>query len=103
MGDLVSSWRASQLITKWFFLRYSDPDLHLRIRFNGAPKKLWSDGLALVHGFLHTIREEKLTWQISIDTYKPELKRYGESKALLITEQIFTDDSDFAVSLLNAG
>lgn len=27
----------------WFFIRYGDPDWHLRLRFQGEPRRLWDE------------------------------------------------------------
>src|ERR1035441_9244429 len=31
---------AAGLADSWFFIRYSDPDSHIRLRFHGSPQRL---------------------------------------------------------------
>jgi len=101
LGDLVACLTKKMLVTKWFFIRYADPNWHLRIRFNGIPERLWSEALPIVHEFLNSVRTQELTWKISIDTYEPEFARYGGLRAMQLTEDVFNADSDFAVSFLS--
>jgi thiopeptide-type bacteriocin biosynthesis protein len=33
---------SSGLADSWFYIRYTDPDTHLRLRFHGSPERLTS-------------------------------------------------------------
>jgi len=65
------------LIDHWFFIRYSDPQFHLRIRFH-APKK--EDIAYVIHHFNKTFQDyvnQNLVWKIQTDTYQREMERYN--------------------------
>src|SRR5439155_20641658 len=40
-GPLVRSLRARGVIEGWFFIRFADPNPHLRLRLRGDPARLW--------------------------------------------------------------
>ena len=103
LDPLVASLRRRGLIDQWFFIRYLDPEYHLRVRFRGEPGRLWTDGLRL----LHDAAEESVlrgdVWRFQLDTYDPELARYGGSGAILLAEELFCADSDAVLSYLRHG
>lgn len=80
-------------VDRWFYLRYRDPDPHLRLRFRGDPTALngfllprldaWADGLA----------GDGLAGRLVLDTYEPELERYGGPGAREAAERAFHADS----------
>src|SRR5687768_771394 len=66
-----------QLATGWFFIRYGDPDWHIRLRFTGDPHRLTSELLPFLHRALAPASEAGLLWRIVVDTYEREVERYG--------------------------
>jgi lantibiotic biosynthesis protein len=81
---------------RWFFLRYADPEPHLRIRFHGEPAAV-RDGLqALAARALET----GLAHDAQLGTYNREIERYGGPEGILVAEQIFHADSDAVLELL---
>lgn len=65
------------IIDKWFYLRYGDPEYHLRIRFH----LVRTGHLGLLIGlFNDAIKQDivkKYIWKIQADTYNREMERYG--------------------------
>jgi thiopeptide-type bacteriocin biosynthesis protein len=91
----------NHLITQWFFIRYDDPDPHLRIRFKLKNK---SDLGKLVTAFLKMIYpsfKNGIIWNITTDTYVRELERYGV-KTMKPSEQIFNNNSELVIKMLNS-
>ena len=41
VGPVVREAMQSRAVDRWFFIRYGDPDHHLRLRLHGAPTELW--------------------------------------------------------------
>jgi len=100
--------RTQGLIKKWFFVRYNDPQYHLRMRLQLAPKHT---GMALSR--FEKVFEELTSSGIirgyNLDTYERELERYTPqligacedffcaSSSLIISwlESITSDESDF--------
>jgi thiopeptide-type bacteriocin biosynthesis protein len=97
VAPLVRDLRAEAVIDRWFFVRYSDPEWHLRLRIHGEPGAVWRDAaprllgaLAAVGGGVH---------KVAIDTYDPEVERYGGPAGMALAEEIFEADSDTALMI----
>ena len=89
---LVNELMEERVIDKFFFIRYADPDYHLRIRFHLANKSFFS---RVIQGFnqrIKTFVDNRLVWNISSDTYNRELERYG-SHSISDIETLFFIDS----------
>ncbi len=89
------------IIEKWFYLRYADPDEHLRIRFyHGSRPGFWNEVLHELNQLLHPLLEDGIVLKLQIDTYKRELERYGQHSFPGI-ESVFFADSVATVDLLD--
>jgi thiopeptide-type bacteriocin biosynthesis protein len=79
------------LADRWFFIRYADPEPHLRVRAHAAGDA----GALRAQLFAHT--EEWLHggwfYRVAADTYLPETSRYGGIDALPLIERIFMESS----------
>ena len=100
VADLIGKAKLDQLIDGWFFVRYADPDPHVRVRLHGQPAKLTNRLLPEVITQLHRASRDGLLARVTIDTYEREITRYGGPVGLLIAEQLFGIDSDLALDLL---
>jgi len=85
---------------RWFFLRYRDPEPHLRVRVHGDPVVLWGKLLGRFHDKFAPLLAQGVIWKVQMDTYEPEVKRYGGAVALPIVERIFQADSEAALKIL---
>jgi thiopeptide-type bacteriocin biosynthesis protein len=85
-------------IEKWFFLRYTDPDFHLRIRIFIRPA-MQGAALELLNQSLKKELNAGLITKIQLDTYKPEWERYGHH-LLPATEDCFYRGSEWMLQLL---
>ena len=85
---------------RWFFIRYSDPDHHLRLRFHGGPE-LNATLLPLLHR-MAPLQSAGWIWKLQTDTYQRELERYGGEPGILLAEELFTHDSRAVLELMNA-
>lgn len=81
----------------WFFLRYQDPEPHLRLRFRGEPSALLSM-LPDLHGWAQEGIEDGTLFRFSIESYDRELERYQRIEA---AEVAFSADSRTVVRLLS--
>lgn len=88
------------IIDSWFFIRYSDPKLHLRVRFHHTDSLQLEKTISLVHDSLIPFVETDLIWKITNDTYNRELERYGQN-LIEFTEKLFFHDSVFIVNILD--
>lgn len=87
------------LIDKWFFIRYADPEHHLRLRLHlTEPEHIGMVILAFQATF-RRLSEQHTIWKIQTETYERELNRYGEM-VMEETETLFFYDSECIVKLL---
>jgi len=100
LREFVGRLRERRWIESWFFLRYSDPHHHLRVRFKGDQETLWQIVLPELASSLRPFERDRLVWRFQLDTYDRELERYGGPKGLDLTERIFQIDSDTVLELL---
>ncbi len=80
-----------KLVDKWFFIRYNDPDFHLRIRFHLPDTRSLGEVMNLVLQHLEELEKEGLVSRILTDTYKREIERYGNTLTEAAEELFFTD------------
>jgi len=97
LDDLMAAGAAD----RWFFIRYADPDPHIRLRLHGVPDALRGarDAVEKLAAELH---RGGLVWKIQTDTYEPEVERYGGPDGIALCEQAFCADSAAALSLVEA-
>lgn len=98
---LIQGARAAGTVDRWFFIRYGDPSLHLRIRFHGDPKTLGRDLLPQLWECLNPGIQKGTIWRVQFDTYEREVERYGGLAGIHIAERLFHLDSDLVLELLN--
>jgi thiopeptide-type bacteriocin biosynthesis protein len=99
---LVRKAREQGIISRWFFLRYADPQQHLRIRFQGPATRLSEKMPALVFNTLSSPLASGRIWRIQFDTYEREVERYGGIEGVSLAEEIFYADSEAALDILKA-
>ncbi|MCX4543096.1 lantibiotic dehydratase [Streptomyces sp. NBC_01565] len=80
-------------VDRWFYLRYVDPDAHLRLRFHGDPAVLTGELLPRLSAWSDRLAADGLGGRLVLDTYEPELERYGGPGAAAAAERAFHADS----------
>lgn len=85
----------------WFFIRYADPEPHLRLRFFGNPKLLSEYILPRLAEWSSALVAARIAQRLVLDTYDRELERYGGVEAMAIAERIFAADSIATIQILN--
>lgn len=96
----VGSSLAAGGADRWFFIRYADPDWHLRLRVHGAPDRLLHETLPLLHRVLAPLLETGQLWRVQLDTYEREVERYGGEAGIRLAERIFHADSDAVLAIM---
>lgn len=92
---------AAGTIEKWFFIRFADPDEHIRLRFYHASNPVfWNSVLVQLNENLQPMLENGTVQKMQIDTYKRELERYGPTNFNEI-ESVFFADSMATLGILN--
>ncbi|MBV9093707.1 MAG: lantibiotic dehydratase, partial [Streptosporangiaceae bacterium] len=92
--------RQAALIDRWFFIRYADPDRHLRVRFHGRPRGLLREVLPVLHEATAPALDQGVVYRISLDTYEREVERYGGLSGVQLMEAVAEADSDAVLEIL---
>ncbi len=82
----------SKLIDRWFFIRYSDPKYHIRLRLHLTDLNKIGEVINELQKTLKNSLENNLIWRLQTDTYNRELERYG-NKTIELSEDVFFHDS----------
>ncbi len=85
---------------KFFFIRYSDPDFHIRLRFHIVEQHHLAPIIIEMNKILKSLLKENLIWKVQIDTYNRELERYLPH-LIEEAESIFYVDSKCTLAILN--
>jgi thiopeptide-type bacteriocin biosynthesis protein len=102
VGPLAQEIVASGAADGWFFIRYRDPDPHLRLRFHGEPAPLQGEVLPLLTAAVAPLLAEGSLRRVQLDTYEREVERYGGGEGIELAEQIFHADSEAVLAILAA-
>lgn len=84
----------------WFFIRYGDPEWHLRLRFHGQPADLAGRLLPRLHAELDPRLADGRLWKVQLDTYEREVERYGGPEGMLLAESVFEADSEAVLAIV---
>jgi len=96
---LVERLLGENSISKFFFIRYADPENHLRLRFLSINPITWNIMVALNEA-LEPYISSNLVWKVQVDTYVRELERYGRSN-MENSETLFFHDSMACIGVLS--
>ncbi|WP_316822639.1 lantibiotic dehydratase [Pedobacter gandavensis] len=93
-----------QLSDQFFFIRYNDPNYHIRYRIhlNNYQKNDFAEVIEYINQALEPYLVNRTIWKVQLDTYQRELERYGPSN-IVTTEYLFFEDSQLYLQLLAAG
>lgn len=86
-------------IKKWFFIRYTDPNYHIRFRLELIDKKNIGH---IIHKFNILLKDyivSKSIWSVQIDCYDREIERYGLN-TMELAEEVFFNDSVEIINFL---
>jgi lantibiotic biosynthesis protein len=88
------------LARAWFFIRYLDPEPHLRIRFHGESDVLLGSLLPQLTRWGGELVSDGAAQRFSFETYERELERYGGERGMGLAERLFAADSVASAELL---
>ena len=102
IGPLSRKLVASGAIDRWFFIRYADPDEHVRWRLHVAA----GTGVARVQRRIETAAAALIsagrTRRLVFDTYDREVERYGGPAGIEAAERCFWADSEAVLDVLDS-
>jgi thiopeptide-type bacteriocin biosynthesis protein len=98
--DLTSQLVEEGDVDDWFFVRYGDPQRHLRLRLHGDPERLCARVLPHVTRWGASLIAAGALDKIGLEVYERELERYGGVAGTVLAETVFSADSDAALAIL---
>jgi thiopeptide-type bacteriocin biosynthesis protein len=100
VGPVTRSALGAGAADGWFFLRYGDPDSHLRWRLHGDAGRLRAEIWPALLAAAEPLIDDGRLWRVQFDTYEREVERYGGADGVLLAERLFQADSEAVVALL---
>jgi thiopeptide-type bacteriocin biosynthesis protein len=100
VAPVVHEVTSRGLASGWFFLRYGDPDWHVRLRLHGEPEALWGRALPLLRAASEPFMADGRVANLQLDTYRRETARYGGPQGMLVSERVFTADSEAVLAAM---
>lgn len=86
-------------IRLFFFIRYKDPDPHLRLRFFVSHTEDIHKLIRRMYNLTSQLYKSKLIWKIQIDMYEREIERY-QLLGIETSELIFSHESSVLCRIL---
>lgn len=100
LDPFLKSLRQEVPALRWFFVRYADPEWHLRIRFFADSRELLTVVMPGVQELSKKLLAQGLVWRVQHDTYERELERYGGLHGVELAEELFCIDSETTLEIL---
>ncbi|MFC0598826.1 lantibiotic dehydratase [Streptomyces palmae] len=85
-------------LRSWHYIRYRDPEPHIRLRLHGGAEALRTAVLPRLAAVSREWQETGMVQGMVLDTYRPETDRYGGPAALPHAERMFCVDSQSALA-----
>lgn len=100
ISPFVNKFKGENLIDRWFFIRYADPEFHLRIRFHVPDINNLAATIFEFNKVVASLEKDNIVWKCQMDTYTRELERYGYNR-IIQAEEIFHFDSETVLEMLH--
>jgi thiopeptide-type bacteriocin biosynthesis protein len=100
VGPIVRDALAAGVANRWFFVRYAEPEQHLRVRIHGSPQRLLGEILPRFRAALAPLLDEAIVSSLQLDTYAREIERYGGAAGIELAEMIFHADSEAVLDFI---
>ncbi|CAH8713158.1 lantibiotic dehydratase [Paenibacillus thiaminolyticus] len=84
-----------------YFIRYADPQQHLRIRFKISKGEYYKDLMNDINQWSVKLLKDGMITKITFDTYEPEIERYGGYQSMRLAEELFAIDSLLTAQLVH--
>ncbi len=81
-----------KIADRWFFIRYADPDFHVRYRLRLKNEQHVGLVIPMLKDKMNPMLGSGLIWKIETATYEREIERYG-SMTMDLAEQLFFLDT----------
>ena len=88
-------------IKKFFYIRYSDPKHHIRLRLKGDSINFYSVIMPKLNLWFRRLIKEGLISSVCLDVYNREIVRYGGPNLIDFAEDVFFTDSLFVANIIS--
>lgn len=99
IAPVIKGLNQQELIIEWFYIKYRDPEFHLRLRIRLKQNTDAQRVFGFINHFIAESQMHSLIWKTQLDTYSREIERYG-AQTIALCETIFWIDSKSAIELL---
>jgi class I lanthipeptide synthase len=100
--ELTRVLRERGLVGNWFYVRYGDPEPHLRVRLHALNDEVQGAVLVEAAEWARGLVRLGLVNRMLVDTYVREVERYGGPDAIGALEEVFGVDSELVAGILAA-
>jgi lantibiotic biosynthesis protein len=100
LKPLVEKLLQENLIDKWFFIRYADPEKHIRFRLHFSDLSIIGNLFLEINNMIQPFENEGIVWKVQVDSYQREIERYGWN-VMELTESIFYADSKAIIGMID--
>ena len=95
---LVKTMKSKKYIDKWFFIKYQDPDYHLRVRLHLVSLSNIGIILRTFNSHLNKYVKCSIISKLVLDTYCREIERY-KPELMAFAEDLFYIDSEMSCKI----
>ena len=100
MKYFISTQLDRSVYDKFFYMRYNDPKPHIRLRF----RSIDPNNLQIIYDklseYIIELQKMSIIYEVTINTYFPEINRYGGSVLIKDAENLFYHDSLVVMEIL---
>jgi lantibiotic biosynthesis protein len=89
-------------ISQWFFLRYGDPESHIRLRLHVSSKSRVSHVMVRMTATMTEAKSNGVPNRFVLEPYQREIERFGGIECTRLSEDLFCADSIAVVKILSA-
>ena len=100
LSPIIERLINENIIDKWFFIRYKDPQEHIRIRFYSKSSRNLLVVISELFPVLNHLLDQDVIWKIQTETYQREIERYG-GNTIENSEILFWHDSELILKYLD--
>ena len=100
LKEKIEQLQTEKYIKKWFFIRYNDPDSHIRIRFQVNKIEDVFQVIKELNPVFEEVLYKNYVWKVQNDTYLREIERYG-IETIEDSETLFYFDSEMMLDYLS--
>lgn len=96
---IIQELKIKRVVNKWFFIRYSDPTPHIRLRIEGISKNDFAIITQTIQDKLALMFDGNQIVNIQFDSYVREIERYTP-ECMILSEELFFHDSEYVLNTL---